>query len=315
MKGTLKYLYAESDIVYPLKAFYDFFRWKLIPEELFIRWVFQKRMGYRLNLEDPKTFNEKLQWLKLNDRSPLKTLCADKYAVRDYVKKKIGDQYLIPLHFQTDNPNDIIPENLPDTPCILKTNHASGDVIVVKDKSTVDFEKIQRKFKILLRKNHYDYTKEWQYKHIKPRILVEKLLVDENSDIPRDYKFNCFNGQVNFITAHADRFAGHKSSLFDPEWNPIDCRCNETDNVELVKKPPMLEEMKELARTLARDFLFVRVDLYNIGTDIFFGELTFCPGSGWAPFEPMEWDRKFGDRLILQQTGYEPIYDKLVLAS
>jgi hypothetical protein len=314
MKKTFKHLYEKSDFVYPVKAFYDFFRWHLIPEKVYASWIFEKNMGYKLNLKDPKTFNEKLQWLKFNDRDPLKALCADKYAVRNHIKKTIGDQYLIPLFFHTEDPNDIVPENLPDTPCIIKTNHASGDVFIVRDKSQIDFDKVQRKLRILLRKNHYDHTKEWQYKNIRPRILVEKLLVDENSNVPLDYKFNCFNGEITFITAHSDRFVGHKSSLYDPDWNPIDCRCNETENVELLAKPQMFETMKELAKTLSKDFVFVRVDLYNIGTEIYFGELTFCPGSGWAPFEPVEWDRKFGDLLVInkpEETPVHPSFDLL----
>jgi hypothetical protein len=272
----------------------------MIPERFYVNWIFQKRLGYKLNIEEPTTFNEKIQWIKLKDKNPLKVICTDKYSVRKYIKSKIGDKYLIPLHFYTENPCDITPENLPDIPCIIKTNHVSGDVIIVRDKSTLDFERVRQKLKILLRKNHFNYTKEWQYKNIKPCILVEKLLLDENSKIPYDYKFHCFNGKVAFIQVDLDRLFEHKRILYDPEWNIMNFQLNDFKQAAPLEKPKMFDEMKTLAEDLARDFLLVRVDFFNLGEVIYFGELTFHPGSGWSSFSPIEWDNILGSLLQIK---------------
>ncbi|MFC1784120.1 ATP-grasp fold amidoligase family protein [Candidatus Neomarinimicrobiota bacterium] len=258
----------------------------------------KKILGYELNLDNPKTFNEKIQWLQLNNRIPLKTFCADKYSVRDYIKDKIGEQYLIPLVYHTDNPANIIPENLPGYPFIIKSNHGCGGHIIVKDKSIIDWKRVQKYLKKSLKSNFYYKTKEWQYKDIEPRVLVEKLLLDENSNIPDDYKFNCFNGKVEIISADMNRHIDLKRNVYDKDWNFIDCRLR-LENGGQVKKPYMLNKMKSLAEALAQDFKYVRVDLYNIDSKIYFGELTFSPAAGFQQFIPEKWDRILGNKLVL----------------
>jgi hypothetical protein len=255
-------------------------------------------MGYKLNLKNPKTLNEKIQWLKLNERKPLHTLCADKYAVRKYIKEKIGEKYLIPLLYHTNNPYNIIPENLPNIPHIIKTNHNSGEVFIIKDKAKANIKEIQNKLKKSLKINYYYIGKEWQYKNIKPCIIVEKLLLDNNSNIPNDYKFHCFNGKLVFIQVDINRYTEYKKNLYDPNWNFIDCQWKRPNGGN-VKKPHMFNRMKLLAQIIAKDFRYIRVDFYNIGDDIYFGELTFHPACGWANFFPIEWDEKFGKKLIL----------------
>ncbi len=167
MREFIKHLYHDTTIGYwlisPAKTLYDIYRcrkklydiyyFRIIPEKIFIKRTFKKSFGYNLNLENPKTFSEKIQWLKLNDRKPLHTLCADKYAVREYIKEKIGEQYLIPLVYHTDNPSDIIPDNLPDYPFIIKTNHGCGEHIIVKDKSEINYKSVQKTLTKLLKRN------------------------------------------------------------------------------------------------------------------------------------------------------------------
>lgn len=285
-------------LISPAKKLYDIYRFRIITDKIFIKRAFKKILGYNLNLEKPKTFNEKIQWLQLNNRTPLHTLCTDKYAVREYVKEKIGEQYLIPLVYRTDNPVDILPENLPDFPCIIKTNHGSGGHVIVKDKSKIDWESVQKKLAKSLKSNYYYMLREWQYKNIDPCIVVEKLLLDKNLNIPFDYKFHCFNGKVKVILVVIDKYIERKRSYYDPDWNFIDFRTG-FDNKDDVERPDMLNKMKSLAEVLAHDFRYVRVDLYNVGSKVYFGELTFSPLAGFMQFNPPEWDRIFGDQLML----------------
>ncbi|MDQ5987597.1 MAG: hypothetical protein CSYNP_03342 [Syntrophus sp. SKADARSKE-3] len=282
----------------PVKILYDIYQTYLMPDKAFIKRSFKSGFGYELNLDRPKTLNEKIQWLKLNHRTPLHTICADKYAVREYVKEKIGEEHLIPLAFHTRNPANIIPDNLPDYPFIIKTNHDNSGHIVVKDKSTIDWKSVQETLKKKLKRNYYYPGREWQYKDIEPYIIVEKLLMDEKGNIPNDYKLHCFNGRVAFIQVDLDRSIDHKRNLYDVDWNFMDCVWI-FNNGSALERPCLLPKMLSLAEIPAKDFHYVRVDLYNIGSAIYVGELTFSPGGGFEVFSPPEWDVKLGNMLIL----------------
>lgn len=192
MRGAIKAIYnmpAFNWVLSPLKACYDFYRYRMISDRQFIRKRYKKILGRYPDLDNPQLFTEKLQWLKLNDRNPLMTICADKYRVREYIKEKIGEEYLIPLVFDTDNPDDIKAENLPDYPVIIKTNHGSGDVSVVLDKSATDFKAMRRKVRKNFKNNIFYLGREWEYKCIKPHIIVEKLLSDSSGNaLLNDYK-------------------------------------------------------------------------------------------------------------------------------
>ncbi len=302
MRKLAKYLYRETDIGYSLIMmiikFNDYIRYKVIPDEVFAKKVFKQKLGYELDLSDPKTLNEKIQWLKINDRTGLHTICSDKYAVREYIEKQIGEKYLIPLLYHTADPKNINEESLPNEPFIIKRNHDSGNVTIVKDKKDINWERIQKKQAILLKNNYYFHGREWQYKNIKPRILVEKLLFDENNNIPNDYKLHCFNGKLIFTQVDLSRFEDHRRNLYDLNWNLIDCEWKFPGG-EPAEKPKNMDKMQELAEKLATPFDYVRVDFYSIGDNIYFGELTFHSGSGTEKFSPIEWDRKFGDMLNL----------------
>ena len=298
IKHFYNYTKVGNILISPAMWLYHIYRYHILSEKEYIKQTFKNILSYELNLDNPKTLNEKIHWLQKNDRTPLYTLCSDKYAVRKYVKEKIGEQYLIPLVLQTTNPKEIIPDNLPDYPFIIKTNHGCGGHVRVKDKSKIDWNRIQKHLKKSLKSNFYYQFREWQYKNIKPCIIVEKLLLDKNSNIPYDYKFHCFNGKVEIISADMHRYIDLKRNVYDKDWNFIDCRMR-LENGGKVKKPYMLNKMKSLAEALAQDFKYVRVDLYNIDSKIYFGELTFSPAAGFQQFIPAKWDRILGNKLVL----------------
>lgn len=293
-------IYRDSDIGYSiLRPFYKLYELglRIMPDEFIIKRSFKKHMGYDLNLDNPKTLNEKINWLKLNNRRPIQTILADKYKVREYVKEKIGDKYLIPLLFETKNVKDIVPENLPEPNFIIKANHNSSGGLIVRDKTKVDWKKAQKRFKRLLRENHYYSTIEWQYKDIEPRIIVEQLLTHDDGSIPEDIKFHCFNGKVGFIMVDFDRFGELRTrNLYNSDWNLISSNWGRP-NGRNMEKPSNLDEMIKVAEKLAEDFAYIRVDLYLVKSQIYFGELTFYHASGFQAFYKMESDRRFGDML------------------
>ena len=310
MLKLLKYLYHNTIIgkfiISKLLNLHHNYRIYCIGEERFIKQNFKKIFGVLPNLENPKTFNEKINWLKLNDRTQLHTICADKYAVRNYVKEKIGEEFLIPLVFQSYNVSDVIPSNFPEYAFIIKTNHDSSGGIIVKDKYTVSWRKINEALKKLLKKNYYYASKEWQYKNIKPCILAEKLLVSSDGDIPFDYKFHCFHGQVEIIQVDIDRYTNHKRNLYNVTWELLPFTWSIwKNNMPLwtnrkeIKRPKMLDEMIIAAQRLSTDFKYVRIDLYELNNTIYFGEMTFHHGGGLEIIHPREWDTILGNKLQL----------------
>ncbi|MFT5249686.1 MAG: hypothetical protein ACI93P_001413 [bacterium] len=267
-------------------------------DKRFTQRAYKTAFGRTLDLESPQGFNEKIQWLKLNDRNSTKTLCADKYTVRSYVKSKVGEKYLIPLLLCTRNPLDIGPNNLPEFPIIAKTNHASGQVFIIKDKSYVDFIPIQDSFRYQLRKNFYHAHREWQYKNIIPRILVEKLLLDEEGHIPKDYKVHCFHGVPHYIQVDSERFSEHTRCIYDTEWNLQEIEYNKPRG-DVSPRPTKLNEILNLAQVLSNDFIYVRADFYQVGEHVYFGELTFTPEAGRGAFSPLNTDLAWGKLIHL----------------
>ena len=298
IRHYLTKLYYSSKLVHSVISPVFKVRNQVISQKTLIEFRFKRMLGYKLDLNNPKSYNEKLQWLKLNDRSDLHIQCADKYAVRTHIELKIGDKYLIPLIKDTQNVEEITPENLPDYPVIIKTNHDSGGITIVWDKNDMDWSKTRKKLAEQLNSTYANHKGEWQYNDIEPRLVVEKLLVTEEGMIPSDFKLHCFNGKVVFTQVDLDRATDHKRNLYDINWNLIPCKWN-YENGEPVRKPEVFEKMVEIAEKLAKDFICVRVDLYVIEHKIYFGELTFHSESGFGKFEPQEWDFKFGKMLKL----------------
>ena len=284
---------------YCFKAFYRLGLYDQLNDEAFLRRAYLAHIGRRLNLKDPKTFNEKLQWLKLHDRRPEYVEMVDKYKVRDHIARTIGSEYLIPLLGVWDNFDDIDFTSLPQQ-FVLKTTHDSGSVIVCKDKSKFDFNTASRKLTRSLKRNFFFYGREWPYKNVKPRVIAEKYMVDESGEL-RDYKLLCYNGVHRNTLTCTERFSGEglKVTFFDKEWNVMPFERDYPRSLKPIPKPQRYNEMIRLAEILSKGIPFLRVDFYEISGQIYFGELTFYPHCGFGPFQPEEWDHKLGEMIDL----------------
>lgn len=280
----------------------------LISDRIFIKLTFRINHGYHIDLNNPKSLNEKIQWLKLYDRTPLHTQCADKFKVRDYVSEKIGEEYLIPLYFFTKQVSDISGERLADfIPCIVKTNHDSSGGIIFKNLNNQNWDEHQNKLNRLLKKSYYLQSKEWQYKNIERGIVVEKLLQSSKGEIPFDYKVHCFNGKPRMIQVDLNRGTNSYSrNWYTTNWEKTpfgwyaekDGEIKRGANVEL-PRPRNLVKMLELSQKLSSDFVYVRIDWYDVDGKLYFGEVTFHQDSGLRPFEPKKWDLILGNELNL----------------
>lgn len=272
---------------------------KLFSDRKYLELFFPLRVGYPLNLDNPKTFNEKLQWLKLNDRKPIYTKMVDKYEAKKYVADIIGEEHIIPMLAVYDKAEDIDFDALPNQ-FVLKCTHDSGGLVICKDKSKLDRKSALDKLRRGLKRTYFWQNREWSYKNVKPRIIAEQYIEDESGWQLKDYKIFCFNGEPKFIEVDYDRYVKHKLNVYDLDWNFIDFYMTSPNdkNVE-IPRPRQLVNMLEYARRLSAGITFLRVDFYSIGDIIYFGELTFYPGTGMIDFHPKEYDKKLGDMLTL----------------
>lgn len=265
---------------------------------------FRASMHRELDLSNPVTFNEKLQWLKLYDRRPEYTMMVDKYLVRDYIANKLGEEYLIPLLGVWDDPDDIDFDSLPDR-FVLKCNHNSGlGMCICKDKSTLNIKKVKADLRKGLKQDYYLTGREWPYKNVPRKIIAEKYMEDFFLHELRDYKFFCFSGEPKFTLVCTNRFSvsGLKEDFYDLEWKHMAMsRLNHGNASVEIQKPKNYELMCDFARQLAKDIPFVRCDFYEINGRLYFGELTFFPASGFEGFEPENWDKSLGDWITLPQ--------------
>lgn len=256
---------------------------KLLPDSLYIRFIFKKIMGQNLDLKHPKTFNQKLQWLKLHDHNPQYINLVDKYAVKDIVKNIIGEKYIIPTLGVWNTFEDIDFSMLPNQ-FVLKCTHDSGSVVICTDKTKFDFDRANTKLTKGLRRNYYYSGREWPYKNIKPRIIAEQYIVDKTTGRLDDYKFFCFNGIVDNVMLVRDRNIGKpKFFHFDKQWNL--CRFNRLTRSlpqgYKEEKPVFIDDMIKLAEQLSKNMVHVRIDLYEANGQIYFGEYTLYNQSGW----------------------------------
>jgi hypothetical protein len=298
-----KKLYYQTDIVFflfhHLIKLINVFKYNQVSDKKFIEAVFFKNFGYAISLDKPVTFNEKINWINLNNNDRNKEICTDKLAVREYVNDTIGEQYLIPLLFQTKKPSDIVEANLPDFPLIIKTNHGSGDHFIIRNKKQANYSDIQYQLRYKLKINYYHNLRESQYKNIVPHIIVEKLLMDADGNIPKDFKIYCFNSVAKFVRVGTALSEDDSHAFYNSNWDLLDITYGSGAKADKIDKPDKLSEMLFLAQKLSEPFDFVRVDLYNVGDQIYFGELTFTPGGGTAKFNSLEIDRQFGELLKL----------------
>lgn len=268
-----------------------------INDENFLKKRYKKIFDRKLDINFPQTYNEKIQWRILKDRNKIYTYLADKYKVREYVKEKIGEEYLIKLLGVYSKAEDIPYEDLPNK-FVMKCNHDSGSVLICKDKKKINIKKINRKMNFFLKRNFYYLTREWHYKNISPLIICEELL-EEKGELPIDYKFHIFNKnkktKIYIQCVDIDKQNKRKRIFLEEDWKkaPFNYKYNRLE--EIPQKPYNLELMLKLAKQLAENFSYVRVDFYEINKKIYFGELTFTPGAGLERISPMEWDYKLGE--------------------
>ena len=275
---------------------------KLLPDKPFLQLFFLKNKKRFINFKAPKTFSEKIQWLKVYDRKPLYTKIADKYAVRDYVRELFGEEYLIPVYGVYNSFSEIDVDKLPDR-FVIKCTHDSGSVVVCRDKQNFDIERARQKIEAGMKRNAYDYAREWQYKNIPPRIIVEKYLEEDNGETIRDYKFFCFNGEPQFhsVSQGLEDHSTARVSFYDFEGKKMPFWRSDYTPFEVDHLPRHRDEMIVLARKAAQavESPFIRVDFYEIGGKIYFSEFTLHPCSGVIPLQPEQWDLTLGEWLTL----------------
>lgn len=272
---------------------------KYLNDETFIKLEYFSGMRRFPNLDNPKTFNEKLQWLKLHDIHPEYWRMVDKATAKDYVADIIGKEYIIPTLGVWNSFEEINFDSLPKQ-FVLKTTHDSGGVVVVKDKSNFNKEIAQKKLEKSLKHNYFLEHREYPYRYIKPRILAEQYMVDESGTELKDYKFFCFNGKCKMLFVATDRSINDvKFDFFDTDFKHLPFVQGHPWSSKEIKKPRGFEEMVKISEKLSQGFPHLRVDLYDINGKIYFGELTFFHFSGNVPFVPNEWDYKIGEWLEL----------------
>ncbi len=280
---------------------------RFLPDKLYIRICYLAKFHRRCHLRHPQTFNEKLQWLKIYDRKPIYTTMVDKYAAKKYVADRIGEQYIIPTLGVWDNFDDIDLNALPNQ-FVLKCTHDSEGIVICRDKSLFDSEAAKKKLSEHLKRNYFWVGREWPYKDVPPRIIAEQYLEDEEAGKTDteliDYKFYCFGGEPKYlyISQGLENHATASISFLTMDWEfaPFG-RSDYKPFTELPEKPKHYEDMIRLARDLSAGYAFLRVDLYEVNQRVYFSELTFTPCGGMMPFEPAEWDRTFGNLLVLPE--------------
>lgn len=274
-----------------------------LPDSIYLKIMFRLKMGRKLDLRNPKTFSEKLQWMKLYNRRPEYTMMVDKYAVKDYVASVIGSEYIIPTIGVWDRPEDIEWDILPDK-FVLKTTHGGGStsVVICKKKSSFNYEKAIKRLNASMKIDIYRYLKEWPYKNVPPRVIAENYVEPTiGEDLP-DYKFFCFDGEVKALFVATERQnAGDdvKFDFFDADFNLLPFRQGHDHAKVTPSKPQSFEEMKIIASKLSKGIPHVRVDLYESNGHPLFGELTFFHFGAFMPFEPEEWDYILGSWIKL----------------
>ena len=285
----------------------DHFLWwdilaRFVPDKMYLSLVYRLSLKKKMNWKSPQTYNEKIQWLKIYGRTDENRIMADKYLVKEYVSKKIGKEYVIPLLGVWDNENEIDFEKLPNR-FVLKCNQNSGTgMVVCKDKSLLDIDKVKKGLRKGLKEDYYSISREYAYKDIPRKIIAEEYVEDNKTKELRDYKFFCFNGDPKIMFIASGRSKGEHNVTFDfydMDFNALSLTYGQKSTKTIVK-PDFFEEMQEIAVKLSQGKTFVRIDLYEIGGKVYFGEYTFFDGGGFQWLVPDEWEYKIGEWINLE---------------
>ncbi len=292
----------KKPVYYGIMAFGRILPDRIWADALYLKMLYRYKFRKPLNLKNPETYSEKLQWLKLYDRRAEYTRMVDKFEAKQYVAERIGEEYIIPTLGVWDRFEDIDFDALPDQ-FVLKCTHDSGGLVICTDKSKLDIEKARTKINHALRRKYYLNTREWPYKEVKPRIIAEKYMVDESGYELKDYKFFCFDGRVKAMFIATDRSADTETcfDFYDRDFNHLPFINGHPNAAREIAKPEGFEEMLRLAEALGKGMPQSRIDFYNINGKIYFGEITFFHWSGLMPFQPEEWDRTFGSWIELPE--------------
>ena len=272
----------------------------LLPDKFCLKHLYRARIGKNLNLKQPKSYNEKLQWLKLHDRKPEYIKMVDKFEAKKYVAERIGEEYIVPNYGVWSSFDEIDFDALP-AQFVLKCTHDCGGLVICRDKSTLDKDMAREKINRCLKRNYYWSSREWPYKTVQPRIIAEAYMEDEkNGDLP-DYKFFAFDGEVKmmFIATERQSKEETKFDFFDANFNHLPFLNGHPNAKKMPEKPQNFEKMKELAAKLSEGIPQVRIDFYEVNGKIYFGEITFFHWSGLVKFEPEEWDEKIGEWIVI----------------
>lgn len=273
---------------------------KFWPDKTYLTVLCYLRLGYPINWANPKTFNEKLQWLKLNYKNPLAVTLVDKYMVKDFVSSVLGYDYIIPTIGVWECFDDINFEELPNQ-FVLKCNHNSGGILICRDKKTFDHKWANKVISRSLKQDYFEYEREWPYKEVKRRIIAEKLLISDDGEDLKDYKFFCFNGRVMCFKIDLDRYTFHRANYYNRNCQLLDFGelYYPPLNDRVVSIPSNINKMIVAAEKLSKGLPFVRVDFYNVNQKIYFGEMTLFPGGGTAPYTTYDADLLLGSWLEL----------------
>lgn len=272
--------------------------WRKMDDESFLKFQYKAWTKKTLHLNPPKTFNEKIQWLKLYDRKLVYTKLVDKYEVRKVIQEKLGEEYLVPLLGVWEKSDEIDFSKLPEQ-FVLKPTHTSGNVYICRDKSKIDENKIRNMLDQWLKREYFWGNREWPYKNIKPRLIAEEMI---DSNIV-DYKFYCFNGEPKmlYLSQGLEDHSTASISFFDMNLKKLPFgRSDYRPFTTEVEKPKNFDEMVRIATKLSKGFSFVRIDLYSVKNKVYFSEYTLHPCAGYMPFDPEEYDLKLGEMLHLE---------------
>lgn len=300
-------IYSKIKKSYPIRKFAFFLKYKLpviiLGDERIEIIHFKKILGYEPNLKKPFTLNEKMCWLKLHDHRKICTYVVDKYNVRKYFEEKFGSKYVVPLVNKLDSWKDVKKTMIPDYPVIIKCNNGSGTWQIIRDRDSVDYKELRQNCRKWMNFNHYYETQEWQYKNVKPCIIIEKLLLNNDGKLPEDIKLHYFNGKCELIYKVIDREGDNYRAFFTPEWELLPFQFTSKRKYKPINKeikepkPCLLDKMIEFGNEIAKHFNYVRVDFYDMGETFYFSEITLYHGAGHNRFYPEEFEQKYADSL------------------